>query len=418
MTSSIASATPHAPPGGAPPGAGRALTVLAAATFLSMSVWFSASFVVPQLTRLWSLSAGETSLLTIGVQLGFVVGALSSAATGLADIVSGRVLMSLGALGAAASNLGLLWAHGLWTAVALRVLTGLFLAAVYPSALKEVSTWFQRGRGKALGVMIGALTLGSALPHLVNASGGLDWRIVIAATSALTGAGSALVMLQRTSGPYPFPKSSFRISAALSAIRTRPVMLANLGYMGHMWELYAMWAWVAAFLVSLPAIASHAHPETTASMLAFLCIGVGAAGCFVGGIISDRRGRAASALVCLVCSGSAAVLIGVFRAAPLPVVLSLCVFWGFWVIADSAQFSALVTEKADARYVGSAVSVQLALGYLTTTVTLWLVPVVVARASWTWALALLAIGPVVGAFAMIALLRMDRSTRQATGQTS
>ncbi|MER5392610.1 MFS transporter, partial [Saccharopolyspora sp. NPDC002686] len=171
--------------------AALALGLIALATLLSMSVWFSASFVVPQLQQLWNLTSGQSSLLTIAVQLGFVVGALTLAATGLADAVPGRRLMCAGALGAAAVNLGLLWAPGFAVALLLRMLTGAFLVAVYPPALKEVSSWFQRGRGTALGVMIGALTLGSAAPQLVKAAGGLDWQLVIVATSALTAAGGA-----------------------------------------------------------------------------------------------------------------------------------------------------------------------------------------------------------------------------------
>ncbi|MFE4719232.1 MFS transporter, partial [Streptomyces sp. NPDC056728] len=228
-----------------------ALALIALSTFLSMSVWFSASVVVPQLQDMWRLSSGASSLLTIAVQLGFVVGALTLAATGLADAIPGRRLMCLGALTAAVMNLILLWAPGFAVAVLLRALTGACLAAVYPPALKEVSSWFRKGRGTALGVMIGALTLGSATPQLVKATGGLEWRAVIIATSLLTAAGGLATLLLRTSGPFPFPKSVFNLRAALQAGRSRRVVLANIGYAGHMWELYAMWAWIGTFLASL-----------------------------------------------------------------------------------------------------------------------------------------------------------------------
>ncbi len=381
--------------------AGPALTVIAASTLLSMAVWFSATFVTPQLVVEWDLSSGETSLLTIAVQLGFVVGAVVSAMVGIADAVPSRRLMCAGALGAAVCNGGLLLSSGLATALPLRLLTGMFLAAVYPPAIKEVSTWFQSGRGKALGVMVGALTLGSALPHLVNVFGDLDWHLVIAVTSILTALGGLLITVVHGQGSYPFPRRQVSISGAFASLRNRNVALANLGYVGHMWELYAMWAGVGAFLATLPAIAASSNPQALASGLAFLCIGIGAVGCLVGGVLSDRKGRAPAAFICLVLSGGAALILSItYTLLPVFVVVALCVFWGFWVIADSAQFSALVTESADGDYVGSALSLQLALGYLTTVFTLWLVPTLVAATSWHVALAALAIGPAFGAVAM------------------
>ncbi|RCG13687.1 MFS transporter [Streptomyces reniochalinae] len=373
-----------------------------------MSVWFSASFVVPQLQDRWGLSSGQSSLLTIAVQLGFVVGALALAATGLADALPGRRLMCLGALAAAVVNIVLLWAPGFTVAVGLRALTGACLAAVYPPALKEVSSWFRTGRGTALGVMIGALTLGSAIPQLVKATGGLEWRVVIIATSVLTAAGGLSTLLLRSSGPYPFPKSAFSLRAALRAGRDRRVVLANIGYAGHMWELYAMWAWIGTFLASLHGFANRPNGAQLAALAAFGCIGVGAAGCLVGGRISDRFGRAQSALISLACSGSAVILLAFVRSLPLPVVLVVAAFWGFWVIADSAQFSAMVTESVDQRFVGSAVSLQLGVGYVTTAVTIYLVPVLADASSWTPALLVLALGPLVGIVALIGYLRSPR----------
>lgn len=383
-----------------------AVAVIAAGTLLSMSAWFSATFVIPQLRVDWALGAAGTSMLTIAVQLGFVGGALTSTAAGIADAVPARTLMIVGGIGAGLCNAGLLLCDGLWSALPLRVATGAFLAAVYPPAVKEVSTWFLSGRGKALGVMIGALTIGSALPHLVSASGGLDWRLVIATTSVLAVAGGLVILLVKGEGPYPFPRRPFSLGGGLRSLRTREVALANVGYIGHMWELYAMWAGVGAFIMTLPAVASQSDAAGTAAVLAFICIGAGAIGCLAGGVIGDRWGRPRAALISLVCSGGAALaLAAVYPAAPLSVVIALCVFWGFWVIADSAQFSAMVAENADAENVGGAISLQLALGYITTMVTLAVVPQLVEHASWRLALVVLAIGPAVGATAMVALER-------------
>ncbi|KIQ08067.1 MFS transporter [Rhodococcus sp. MEB064] len=390
-----------------------ALTLIAASTFLSMSVWFSASFVLPQLTSEWHLSTTGASLLTIAVQAGFVIGALTSAATGLSDAVPAKYLIAIGAVGAAASNVALLGVDSAAGAFPLRLSTGVFLACVYPPALKEISTWFRRGRGKALGIMIGALTLGSALPHLVNSVGDLAWQTVIITTSVMTMVGAFIILLVRSSGPYPFPRRQFDAAGAIRSLKNRDVVLANIGYMGHMWELYAMWAFIGTFLATATSLSTRPDADSVASAWAFVCIGAGALGCLAGGVLSDRFGRAQSALLCLVCSGVAAVAVGLSGALPLPAVLGLCAFWGFWVIADSAQFSALVTERADPVYVGGAVSVQLALGYFTTTVTLWTVPIVVRHISWSAALLVLALGPLLGSAAMMALIRRDRGRVRA-----
>ena len=396
----VAMSTIAAPPLTSRPVA--AVALIALSTLLSMSAWFSATFVVPQLKVDWGLGAGGTSALTIAVQLGFVVGALLSTATGMTDAVSSRTLMCLGGIGAGVCNAGLLLSDGLASAVPLRVATGVFLAAVYPPAVKEVSTWFVRGRGKALGVMIGALTLGSALPHLVSATGGADWRLVIGSTSVLATVGGLVVLFVRGSGPSPYPRRPFSLGGGLRSIQNREVALANVGYVGHMWELYAMWAGVGAFIVALPSVASRADAESFGALLAFICIGTGAAGCLLGGVIGDWWGRPRAALISLVCSGGSALLLAAtYPTAPLAFVIVICAFWGFWVIADSAQFSAMVSESADPDYVGGAISLQLALGYITTMVTLAVVPQLVEHFSWRVALVVLAVGPAVGAAAMV-----------------
>ena len=223
------------------PGRGRALATLAAALVLAMTTWFSASAVVPQLRAEWALSDTSAAWLTIAVQLGFVAGALVSSVFNVADVVAPRVVVLAGALGAAGANVLLAAVSGPGAAIPLRFVTGFFLAGVYPPALKLMATWFRRGRGTALGVLVGALTLGSAVPHLVNGLGGLEWQTVVYATSALTLAGGLLALAVRD-GPYPFPEAIFDPRQAGRVFANRGVRLASLGYFGHMWELYAMWA--------------------------------------------------------------------------------------------------------------------------------------------------------------------------------
>ncbi len=398
-----------------PPERWSALRRLALAMVLAMSTWFSASAVLPQLRADWSLSNSQGAFLTIAVQLGFVVGAVASAALNLADLVPPRRLILIGTTGAALANAGLLLADGPGLALPLRFVTGVFLAAVYPPALKAMATWFRRGRGTALGVMVGALTLGAAMPHLVNGLGGVQWQVVIATTSVLTFAGGLVAEYAAKDGPFPFPAAVFHPSQARQALADRGVRLANIGYFGHMWELYAMWAWFAVFFADRLALDGGGDPRRPAAFATALVIGVGALGCWVGGILGDRWGRTRSTILAMSISGTCAVLIGIFRDAPVPVVLAIGVVWGFWVIADSAQFSAIVTEVADQRYVGTAVTLQLAAGFVLTVVTIWLIPLLRDAYTWQWAFAVLALGPVLGVVAMVRLLRSPDAARIAGG---
>jgi MFS family permease len=378
--------------------AGRALGLLAVALVLSMTTWLSASAVIPQLRVEWALSDTSAAWLTIAVQLGFVTGAVASALVNLSDVIAPRLVIAAGSLGAAAANAGLLLVGSAAGAIPLRFLTGLFLAGVYPPALKLMSTWFQRGRGTALGILVGALTLGSAGPHLVNGLGGLDWRTVIAATSALTLAGGVLAFTVVREGPYRFPPATFDPRQARLVFANRGVRLASLGYFGHMWELYAVWAWFLVFFSE--AIADGGSGPAYAT---FAVIGIGALGCWTGGVLGDRIGRAETTAAMLAASGSCAILIGLLLDAPTWLVLLVGLVWGFTVVADSAQFSTLVTEHADQAYVGTALTMQLAVGFTLSVATIWLIPVLVDAVGWRWAFAFLAPGPALGVVSMLRL---------------
>lgn len=382
----------------------RALVLLAVAMVLAMSTWFSASAVVPQLRVRWDLGDAAAAWLTIAVQVGFVAGAVTSAVLTLADRVRPMVVLFCGALVAATANLGLLAVDGPAGAIALRAVTGAALAAVYPPAMKGMAAWFRRDRGLALGVMVGALTLGSALPHLVNGLGGLSVEVVVVTTSALTLAGGLLALVAVPPGPYAFPLAPFRPGQVLAVLRHRPTRLATLGYVGHMWELYALWAWVVVFLGASFDAAGVGRPAW-APLGAFAVIGIGALGCVVGGRIADRATRTRATRISLAASGTAAAVAGLTFGAPPWVTLAVTLFWGFWVVADSAQFSTIVTEVADQRFVGTALTLQLALGFALTVVTIWLVPVLESAVTWRWAFLLLVPGPVLGYLAMGRLQR-------------
>ncbi len=372
----------------------RELASLALALVLAMSTWFSTAAVLGQLRAAWSLTDNQASWLTITVQLGFVAGALIAAVTNLADRVAPLRLFFVGATGAAVANLVVVVAGGFEVAVAARFITGAFLAAVYPPALKAMSGWFHTGRGLALGVMIGALTVGSALPHLVNALGGLNWQATLVIASALTFIGGLIAERVCVPAPGAAAAAPFDPSQLRAIVRNRNFRLASVGYFGHMWELYAMWAWVAAFYGDVFAT------QRSASLAAFVVIAAGAGGSVFAGVMSDRRSRANAAGQALRWSAAAAVITGFLVDLPTPIVVAAGVVWGFWVVADSAQFSAIVTEAVDPRYVGTALTVQLAAGFTLTVFTIFLVPIVRDAHGWGWAFALLAPGPLVGAWAM------------------
>jgi MFS family permease len=369
----------------------KALAKLAAALVLAMSTWFSATAVIAQLRAEWDLADSYAAWLTISVQLGFVTGAVVSSFFNLADLLPAQRFIFAGAFGAALANAGLLLGEAL--ALPFRFATGFFLAAVYPPTLKLMSTWFRTGRGVALGILVGALTVGSAAPHMVNALGGLNWETVVVVTSLLTVAGG-LVALSVTEGEFPFPPARFDPRQIGSVFRDRDVRLVSLGYFGHMWELYAMWAWFVVFMDFT------GLTPFTSSLATFAVIASGAIGCWLGGFIGDRRDRAGLTIGMMLTSATCAVLIGFTAEVSSALAFAVGLVWGVSVVGDSAQFSTLVTERADQRYVGTALTLQLAFGFTLTVATIWLLPRFVESVGWEWGFALLAPGPILGSLAM------------------
>ena len=378
----------------------RALALLAAAELLGMSVWFSASALAPELRAQWSLSAAAAGWLTSAVQLGFVTGTAVAAVLNLADVIPSRTLFALSALGAAAANAALLLAGGFTPALGSRFLTGFFLAGVYPPAMKMIATWYRDGRGFAIGTIVGALTVGKASPYFLRGLEHTRIAPVVLAASAATALAGVLVFAAYRDGPFAFERRPFSWSLARTALAERPVRLAIGGYLGHMWELYAMWTWIAVFLESGARFGPRA-----ADLGGFAAIAVGGAGCVLGGLIADRVGRARLTIWSMAVSGACATVIGVTSRMPA-VVLLVALVWGFAVVADSAQFSALVTELAPAHAVGTALTLQTSLGFLLTMASIQLVPHLVGMIGWRWAFAALALGPALGIAAMRALPRV------------
>jgi MFS family permease len=370
--------------------------------------------VIPQLRVQWDLSDNAAAWFTIAVQLGFVCGALVSSLLNLSDVVSPRHVILGGSIGAATVNGLLEVAGGSAVGIPLRFATGFFLAGVYPPALKLMSAWFRKGRGIALGILVGALTVGSAVPHLVNGLGGLDWRVVIYATSVLTLAGGLIAGFAVGEGPFPFPRATFDPRQARLVFANRGVRLASLGYFGHMWELYAMWAWFLVFF-SDELVVRGASVGSAAAYATFAVIAVGGLGCWVGGILGDRWGRTKTTALMMAVSGSCCVLIGLLFGSPTWLVLLVGLVWGFAIVADSAQFSTIVTELADQAYVGTALTLQLAVGFTLTVAMIWLIPLLESTFGWQWAFAFLVPGPILGVLAMLRLKSSPEVARIAGG---
>ena len=385
----------------APPGAWFQLFIIALAEFLGMTLWFSATAVTPALSRELQLTPAEASWLTMAVQGGFVGGTLLAAFVNIADLVSARKLVCAGAMLGALANAAVVLSPSPWGVILLRCATGVALAAVYPPAMKMAASWFRGQRGLALGLLIGALTLGKAVPYLITTLFGDAWRLPMALASGLAVLGGVLVLAFATDGPYLAPATRFDPHAIRRILSIRGARLAIAGYLGHMWELYAMWTWVGVYsTASFTAAGLGPAASKAGSLAAFLAIGAGAAGCGLAGYYSDRLGKARvagwSLAVSAICS---ALTVVAFGQTPFWTFV-LVMVWGFAVVADSAQFSALVSEYAPAEHVGTALTFQTSIGFLLTMVTIDALPRLAAGVGWQYASLLLVPGPVLGAIAM------------------
>lgn len=397
----------------------RNLGLLVVAEILALGLWFSASAVVPQLRAEWGLSGAQQSWMTMSVQIGFVAGAVLSAVLNLADRVPLTRLLAASALAGAVANAAIpLLDGGPGLALLLRFFTGMALAGAYPPGMKLAATWCKQDRGLGIGLLVSGTVLGSAMPHLLNAvpllgEGGMPpWRTVLLVTSALAALAALIAAFTVHAGPFLSQAAPFDWRFAGRVLADEPTRLANFGYLGHMWELYGMWTWVPICLIASYEMAGWS--QQAARLAGFGAIAMGSVGSVLAGILADRLGRTRVTTFSLIMSGACALSAGIFLTSP-GILTALCLLWGLAVVADSAQFSAAVSELSDPRYVGTALTVQTSLGFLLTLFTIRIIPPLVEVVGWERVFMVLALGPAFGVWSMLRLRRLPESSRMASG---
>ncbi len=398
------------------------LILVSAAELLGTSLWFSGTAAIPQLTRAWQADLSVGAWLTMAVQLGFVIGALVVALFNVPDVFRASRVFAVSAVAAAACNAGfaLVAEQHIAAALALRFLTGAFLAGLYPVGMKILSGWFRDGRGTALGVLVGSLTVGKAMPYAVEGASALPWQAVVLTCSGFALVAAVLVGRGVDDGPFAAEQPPLDLHQVKAILHNRPLRLANFGYFGHMWELYSMWGWIALMLG-----ASAGEQSRGVAVAAFAAIASGAVGCVWAGRAADAAAgvqsphdriarRARVTIVAMAVSGACCLLAAaVFEWFWALVLVS--VVWGIAVVADSAQFSAIVSEVSDRRYVGTALALQTAIGFFLTVISIRVIGAIGESYGWRWAAACMVIGPVLG---IVAMWRLEQSPEAGGKETS
>ena len=393
------------------------LLLVTVATFLSLSVWFSTNAVATALETDKSIGESSMAVLTIAVQVGFVFGTLFISFTNLSDRINARTLFTVSSILAAITNLLVVPLDSPNVLIVTRFATGAFLGGVYPMGMKVLSGWYVSGRGFAIGTLVGAVTLGSGTPHILMSVFSENWQMVILVSSILAITGGVILKVFVGDGPHDVVGAKFNPRYLISALSERGPRLALIGYLGHQWELYAMWAWIGSFMFYvLEERPLFGDGIQLASVITFLVFAVGAVASSLAGAWSEKIGRTAVATIAMVISGCVALFVGFIPVEWSVLIVIFVLIWGASVIADSAQFSTAITELSDPVYRGTMLTFQTGVGFALTAVSIWLLPVVKDLSGWGWAFAILALGPVVGITAMLRLRSLPESRNLAGGK--
>ena len=376
--------------------------------FTGTSLWFASNAILGDLQQQWSLGINSLGYMTSAVQLGFIIGTLCFAFFAISDRFSPRIVFFVYSLLGACSNLLIyLIAKGLISLLALRLITGFFLAGIYPVGMKITAGWYKHGLGKALGSLIGALVVGTAFSHLLKGAGqSVPWQAVIISISGISLAGGILMLLLVPDGPYLFKGTHFNPKALVVIFRSRDLRSASLGYFGHMWELYTLWAFVPLILTAY--VSTNPKVSINISFWAFCIIASGSLGCMVGGIISKKVGSASVAFVQLAFSGICCLLSPFIFHLSIDVFLGFLIFWGIVVVGDSPQFSALVAQAAPKELVGSALTIVNCIGFSITIVSIQLANYLSDFIHPNYIFLTLTVGPLMGLVWLLPLLRSVR----------